>query len=124
MTAEVVLGRVCIGTQHESGYGRFVGQQHLCLFGFQLLLDTSLGRRISALDGVGDLFLDELFFFRSSLFFFEPHFFWSLIFDSLFFFFGFTCSSGAMVSFFHLFLSTYICLRHVQVWGGVTIEIT
>jgi hypothetical protein len=34
----------------------------------QHLLDTSLGCRISTLDGEGDLFLDEVFFFRSSLF--------------------------------------------------------
>ncbi len=43
MAAEVVLGRVCIGTRHESGYAQFAGQQHLCLFGLQLLLDTLLG---------------------------------------------------------------------------------
>jgi hypothetical protein len=122
MAAEVALGRVRIGTQHELGYAQFAGQQHLCLFGSQLLLDTSLGWRKNALDGVGDLFLDKVFFFRSS--FLEPQFFWSLVFGSLFFFFGFTCSSGSLVSFFHLFLSTYICLGHVQVWGGVTIYST
>jgi hypothetical protein len=55
------------------------------------------------LDGVGDLFLDKVFFFRSSLFFLEPHLLFILIFGSLFFFFGFTCSSGTLVSFFHLF---------------------
>jgi hypothetical protein len=49
--------------------------------------------------------------------FLEPHFFLSLVFGSLFFIFGFTCSSGSLVSFLHLFLSTYICLRHVQVRG-------
>jgi hypothetical protein len=59
MEAEFVLGRVCIGMQHESGYARFVG--------LQLLLDTLLGWRISALDGEGDLFLGEVFFFGSSL---------------------------------------------------------
>ncbi len=43
MAAEVVLGRVRIGTRHELGYAQFAEQQHLCLFGSQLLLDTSLG---------------------------------------------------------------------------------
>jgi hypothetical protein len=43
MVAEAVLGRVCIGTRHELGYARFAGQQYLCLFGLQLLLDTLLG---------------------------------------------------------------------------------
>jgi hypothetical protein len=118
MAAEVVLGQVCIRTQHELGYAQFAGQQHLCLFGLRILLDTLPGQWISVLNGVGDLFLDKVFFFMSSLFFLEPHFFWGLIFGSLFFFFGFTCSSGASVSFFHLFLYTYICLQHVQVWGG------
>jgi hypothetical protein len=74
MATEVVLGRVCIGTQHELGYAQFAGQRHLCLFGLQLLLDTLLGRRISTLDGVGDLFLDEVFFFRSSPFLFRTTF--------------------------------------------------
>jgi hypothetical protein len=70
----------------------------------------------------GGLFLDKVFFFRSS--FLEPHLFWSLVFGSLSFFFGFTFSSGSLVSFLHLFLSTYICLPHVQVWGDVTIYST
>jgi hypothetical protein len=78
MAAEVVLGWVCIGTQYELGYAQFARQQHLCLFGLQFLLDTLLGRWISALDGVGDLFLDKVFFFRSSLFFLESHFFLEL----------------------------------------------
>jgi hypothetical protein len=43
MAAEVVLSRVCIGTQYELDYARFAEQQHLCLFGLQLLLDTLLG---------------------------------------------------------------------------------
>jgi hypothetical protein len=40
MAAKVILGRVYIGTRHESGYARFVGQRYLCLFGLQLFLDT------------------------------------------------------------------------------------
>jgi hypothetical protein len=94
MAAEVVLGRVCIGTRHELGYVQFKGQQHLCLFGLQLLLDTSLGRRISALAREGDLYLDKVFFFRSSLFFLEPHFFlgaWSLV------LFSFSLASPALL---------------------------
>jgi hypothetical protein len=111
MAADVVLSQVCIGTRHELGYAQFAGQQHLCLFGLRLFLDTLLGQQISALNGVGDLFLDKVFFFRSSLLFLEPHFFCSLVFGSLFFFFGFTwCSPGSLVSFLHLYLSTYICL--------------
>jgi hypothetical protein len=43
MAAEVVLGRVCIGTRHELGYAQFAGQGYLCLFSLRLLLDTLLG---------------------------------------------------------------------------------
>jgi hypothetical protein len=43
MAAEVVLGWVCIETQHESGYAQFAGQQHLCFCSLQLLLHTLLG---------------------------------------------------------------------------------
>jgi hypothetical protein len=43
MVAEVVLCRVCIGTQHELGYAQFAGQHYLCLFGLRLLLNTLLG---------------------------------------------------------------------------------
>ncbi len=43
MAAEVVLGQVHIGMRHELGYEQFAGQQHICLFGLQLLLDALLG---------------------------------------------------------------------------------
>jgi hypothetical protein len=119
MAADVVLGRVCIGMQNESSYAQFVGQQHLCLFGLQILLDTSLGRQISALNGVGDLFLDKVIFFRSSLFFFRTTFFSKLgLWFSFLFLWLHLLFWCLVVSFLHLFLSPYICLRHLQVWGG------
>ena len=68
MVVEVVLGWLCFAMRHELGYVQFSGQQQLCLFGWWLLLDAFLGQRLSVLDGVGDLFLDKVFFFRSSLF--------------------------------------------------------
>jgi hypothetical protein len=68
MAAEVVLGWIWIRTRHESGYAQFSGQQHLCLFGLQLLLDSSLGQWQSMLNAQGYLFLDIVFFFGSSLF--------------------------------------------------------
>jgi hypothetical protein len=120
MVAKVVLGRVCIGTRHELGYAQFAGQQHHCLFGLRLLLDTSLGQWLSTLDAQGDLFLDK--FSSSGLPFLELHFFMELgllfcfhflWFHLLLWFLGLLTSSLSP----HLYK---ICLQHVQIWGDVT----
>jgi hypothetical protein len=73
MVVEVVLGWLCFAMRHELGYVQFSGQQQLCLFGWWLLLDALLGQWLSMLDGAEYLFLDKVFFFRSSLF--RSHFF-------------------------------------------------